>query len=217
LVCITYFKNFGNAALSAFTRAGCHQPIGGQNMRSRKIRVQSRGDADKNQSEPGERLTVMPWLRMLLGMAFLMAVWLGWSGFLKPHLLILGLVSCAIVIVIAARMGSFREESYWFRVIPRIPGFWFWLIRQVVKSNLQVAAIILSRRPAISPTLVTIKALPTDDLGQATLGNCITLTPGTVTLDDHEGSLLVHALTQRTAAELVEGEMNRRVAAFTRV
>jgi multicomponent Na+:H+ antiporter subunit E len=186
-------------------------------MRRREIRVQSGGDAETNQPEPKEPLTVMPWLRMLLGMVFLMAVWLGWSGFLKPHLLILGVLSCALVIVIAARMGSFREESHWLRIIPRIPGFWFWLIREVVKSNLQVAAIILSRRPAISPTMVTIKALPPDPLGQATLGNCITLTPGTVTLDDHEGNLLVHALTRQTASELVAGEMNRRVAAFTRV
>jgi len=186
-------------------------------MRSRKIRVQSRGNADHNQPQSGERPAMMPWLRMLLAMAFLMAVWLGWSGFLKPHLLAFGAVSCAIVVVIAARMGSFREESYWLRVIPRIPGFWLWLIREVVKSNLQVAAIILSRRPAISPTLVTIKALPTDPLGQATLGNCITLTPGTVTLDDHEGELLVHCITQDDATALIEGEMNRRVAALTRL
>jgi multicomponent Na+:H+ antiporter subunit E len=188
-----------------------------QDMRSGKIRVQSRRDGKKNSPEPREPLGVMSWLRMLPGMAFLMAVWLGWSGFLKPHLLIFGVISCVIVIVIAARMGSFREENHWLRIIPRIPGFWFWLIRQVVKSNLQVAAIILSRRPVISPTLVTIKALSPDALGQATLGNSITLTPGTVTLDDHEGNLLVHALTRQTASELVEGEMNRRVAAFTRV
>jgi multicomponent Na+:H+ antiporter subunit E len=160
---------------------------------------------------------MMPWWRMLVSLVFLMAVWLGWSGFFEPLLLTLGLVSCSIVILLSARMGAFQEESYWFRVIPRIPGFWLWLIREVVKSNIQVAGIILSPRLAISPTLVTIRALPPDPLGQATLGNCITLTPGTVTLDDHEGELLVHCLTQGNASELIEGEMNRRVARFTRV
>jgi multicomponent Na+:H+ antiporter subunit E len=160
---------------------------------------------------------MMPWWRMLISLVFLMAVWLGWSGFFKPLLIGLGLVSCSVVLLLTWRMGAFREESYWLRVIPRIPGFWLWLIREVVKSNIQVAAIILSPRPRISPTLVTIKALPPDPLGQATLGNCITLTPGTVTLDDHEGELLVHCLTRANADELIEGEMNRRVAAFTRV
>jgi multicomponent Na+:H+ antiporter subunit E len=159
---------------------------------------------------------MMPWWRMLISLVFLMAVWLGWSGFFEPLLLSLGLVSCCVVLLLTWRMGAFREESYWLRVIPRIPGFWLWLIREVVRSNIQVAAIILSPRPAISPTLVTIKALPPDPLGQATLGNCITLTPGTVTLDDHEGELLVHCLTRENADELIEGEMNRRVAAFTR-
>jgi multicomponent Na+:H+ antiporter subunit E len=160
---------------------------------------------------------MMPWWRMLISLVFLMAVWLGWSGFFEPLLLGLGLVSCSVVLLLTWRMGAFREESYWLRVVPRIPGFWLWLIREVVKSNIQVAAVILSPRPAISPTLVTIKALPPDPLGQATLGNCITLTPGTVTLDDHEGELLVHCLTRENADELLEGEMNRRVAAFTRV
>jgi multicomponent Na+:H+ antiporter subunit E len=159
---------------------------------------------------------VMPWWRMLVSLVFLMAVWLGWSGFFKPLLLGLGLVSCCVVLLLAYRMGSFREESYWFQVVPRIPGFWLWLIKEVVVTNIQVAAIILSRRPPISPTLVTVKALSPDPLGQATLGNCITLTPGTVTLDDHEGELRVHCLTKAFADDLIAGEMNRRVAAFTR-
>ncbi|MFU8814580.1 MAG: Na+/H+ antiporter subunit E [Pseudomonadales bacterium] len=145
-----------------------------------------------------------------------MAVWLGWSGYLKPLLLSLGLVSSALVIWLSARMGAFQEESYWLRVLPRVPKFWLWLIWQVVKSNLRVAKIILTPRLAISPTVVTVKALPPDPLGQATLGNCITLTPGTVTLDDHEGELLVHCITQQDASALTEGEMNRRVAALTR-
>jgi len=154
---------------------------------------------------------------MLMGLAFLMAVWLGWSGLLKPLLLFLGLVSCSLVIWLTARMGTFDGESYWLRVIPRVPAFWLWLIKEVVKSNVRVAKIILSPRPAISPTVVTIRALPPDPLGQATLGNCITLTPGTVTLDDHEGELLVHCITQDDATALLEGEMNRRVAALTRL
>ena len=48
----------------------------------------------------------------------------------------------------------------------------------------------------------------------ALLGNSITLTPGTLTLDVHEGRLLVHALTPEGAAALERGEMQRRVAAL---
>jgi multicomponent Na+:H+ antiporter subunit E len=46
------------------------------------------------------------------------------------------------------------------------------------------------------------------------LGNSITLTPGTLTLDVYEGRLLVHALTPEGAETLRRGEMQRRVAAL---
>jgi len=44
------------------------------------------------------------------------------------------------------------------------------------------------------------------------LGNSITLTPGTLTLDVHQGVLKVHALKESGARDLLSGEMNRRVA-----
>ena len=46
----------------------------------------------------------------------------------------------------------------------------------------------------------------------ATLGNCITLTPGTLTIRIRDGRLLVHSLTREGAEDVLEGEMNRRVA-----
>lgn len=155
-------------------------------------------------------------LRIALSLVFLFIVWLGWSGFLKPLLLTLGVVSCVLVTWLSARMGAFQEEAFWLRLMLRLPGFWLWLIREVVRSNLQVARIILSPRPQISPALTTITALSPDRIGQATLGNCITLTPGTVTLDHHDGQLTVHCICESNARELEAGEMNRRVAALTR-
>ena len=41
--------------------------------------------------------------------------------------------------------------------------------------------------------------------------NSITLTPGTITLDLRDGTLLVHALTDDTADGLKSGEMDAKV------
>jgi multicomponent Na+:H+ antiporter subunit E len=49
-------------------------------------------------------------------------------------------------------------------------------------------------------------------LALTTLGNSITLTPGTVTLDVEGAELVVHALTAEAGADLLEGRMVRRVA-----
>ncbi len=157
-----------------------------------------------------------PRWRMLVSFVLLFAVWLGWSGYLEPLLLVFGLIASGLVVLLANRMGAFDEETYWIRLALRLPGFWAWLIREVIRSNVQMAKLILSPRPAISPTVVTLEARSLDALGQATLGNCITLTPGTITLDDHQGELLVHCITQDDATGLMQGEMKRRVAALTR-
>ena len=63
----------------------------------------------------------------------------------------------------------------------------------------------------ITPTVMRFDALPKGPVGQAILGNSITLTPGTLALDLHEGVIKVHALTEAGAADLAEGEMDRRV------
>jgi multicomponent Na+:H+ antiporter subunit E len=78
-------------------------------------------------------------LRIFLSLMFLLIVWLGWSGFLKPLLVSLGIVSCVIVVLL--------ECAHWLRLLPRLPGFWLWLLKEVVKSNLKVARIMLSPRP----------------------------------------------------------------------
>lgn len=158
----------------------------------------------------------LPYQMTLYGL-FLFAVWLVWSGYFKPLLLILGVVSCALVLLLIVRMHvGFPKERFWLRLLPRLPRFWVWLFWEVVKSNLRLARVILSPQPPVDPQVVTIDAEPDNELGQAILGNCITLTPGTLTLDDHDGTLKVHCITQDDAADLQAGSMNRRVAALTR-
>ena len=57
-----------------------------------------------------------------------------------------------------------------------------------------------------------VRALQKTPLGQTIFANSITLTPGTLSLEVEDGSVLVHALTAESAAGVLEGSMNRRVA-----
>jgi multicomponent Na+:H+ antiporter subunit E len=79
-----------------------------------------------------------------------------------------------------------------------------------------VAKLILKPSLPISPTVVVLQAEAKTDVGQVILGNSITLSPGTVTLDVHEGKILIHCLTIESARELQKGEANRRAAALER-
>jgi multicomponent Na+:H+ antiporter subunit E len=150
--------------------------------------------------------------RMLVLLIPLVAAWLLWSGIYKPLLLGLGLFSCLLTIYIKHRMQYFETEVFALRFGRRLLGYWLWLAKEVVKSSLDVARIVLSPGLPISPRVVKIQASCEHPVDQAILANSITLTPGTLALDVHNGEIIVHALTQAGADELERGEMDRRVA-----
>ena len=150
----------------------------------------------------------------LIFAALLIAAWVLWSGMFKPLLLGLGVFSCALAGFIAVRMGYFDTRVFALRFNFRLFGFWAWLMKEVVKSSLEVARVVLSRDLKVSTRVVEIDASHLSPVDQVVLGNSITLTPGTLTLDATDGRLLVHALTADGARAIEDGEMLRRVAAI---
>ena len=152
--------------------------------------------------------------RMLVLLIPLAAAWLLWSGIYKPLLLVLGAFSCLLTVYIKHRMRYFEADVFALRFGRRLISYWLWLAKEVIKSSLDVARIVLSPSLPISPEVVTIKASCKHPVDQAILANSITLTPGTLALDVHNGEIIVHALTSEGADELRRGEMDRRVLAL---
>ena len=153
-------------------------------------------------------------LRILLLGSFLAAAWLLWSGLYKPLLLGLGAFSLVLCLWLAARIGAFEENSPLATVL-NLPRFWGWLLVEIAKSSLDVARIVLDPKLPISPTVVDFKTICKGPIGQVILGNAITLSPGTVTLDVYQGGLKVHCLTEQGAESILSGEADRRAAAIT--
>jgi len=150
------------------------------------------------------------------GLLFVLATaWLLWSGIYTPLLIGLGVLSCAICMYLAYRIDFFRD-MFSLQVIPRLPHYWGWLMPEIIKSSIDVARIVLHPKLPISPTVVEFDAAPQGPVGQAILGNSITLSPGTITLDVYNGRLRIHCLTRAGADELLSGEFNRRAALLTK-
>lgn len=148
----------------------------------------------------------------LIGLLLALLVsWVLWSGIYKPLLLWLGLFSCLLSVWLAHRMGFFRHPLP-PRTALKLPAYWWWLLREVIKSSLEVARLVLSPSLPISPTTVELTTTETSDLGKVLLGNSITLSPGTVTIDVHEDRLLVHCLTRSSAMDLLGQEAQRRTS-----
>jgi len=146
-------------------------------------------------------------------------LWLLLSGYFDvPLLLTFGVLSCTLVVFIAWRVEKLDPEEQRLRpkIGPQIILYWPWLLWQIVLANLDVAKRILNPQLPISPTMITLKPTQHSEMGRVIYANSITLTPGTVTTFLSEGVLEVHALTREAAESLLEGDMDRRVAALER-
>lgn len=141
----------------------------------------------------------------------LLAAWLLWSGLYKPLLIGLGIFSCLVSLWLGKRMGFFRHVMP-LHALLRLPALWWWILKEVVKSSIEVTRVVLSPSLPIQPTLVEISTGERTDSGKVILGNSITLSPGTATIDVHEDRLLVHCLTAKSAQSVRSGEAERRVA-----
>ncbi len=150
-------------------------------------------------------------LQRLVLFGHLAVFWLLWSGHLEPTLLFYGLLSCAIVLAAAVRVGIADRESLPFRMEICSVRYVAWLLVEIVKSNIAVAKIILDPRLPTRPRIIRTRSSQRSDVGRVVFANSITLTPGTITLAVREDEIIVHALNGAFADDLQSGEMDRRV------
>ncbi len=65
---------------------------------------------------------------------------------------------------------------------------------EMVKANLQIAAIVLHPRLPIAPRILKARTRLSSDGGKMLLANSITLTPGTLTVDVRGDELWIHCV-----------------------
>jgi len=142
---------------------------------------------------------------------FLAAFWLLISDYNTVLILSLGVVSVTFVLFVAHRMDVVDQESQPLHLTINLPGFYAWLVKEIILANISVVKHIWLGNKTISPTLKTIKASQKTDIGKVIYANSITLTPGTVSIALEDDKILVHALLCESIKDLETGEMDQRV------
>ncbi len=150
-------------------------------------------------------------MKRLAGFFVLLTFWLVLSGHYDLFHVGWGIVSAAVVTFFSVGLPSLdtgrQNRLRFWSLVTYLP----WLFLQVVLANLHVAYLVLHPN-AIRPQIIRVKTRLSGDLAKTTLGNSITLTPGTITMDIQDDELIVHALSEKVARELANGQMERRVA-----
>jgi multicomponent Na+:H+ antiporter subunit E len=157
-------------------------------------------------------------MKNLVWLAVVLAIfWIVNSGHFDILLLSFGVLSVAIVLLITHLMTRANEEFHPTIIMSaRLPFYLLWLVKEIVKSNVEVIRCIWQRHPAIEPRVIRIKASQKSDLFKVLYANSITMTPGTVTIEIEGDDFTVHALTRSSREGLETGDMDRRVQSLER-
>ena len=146
----------------------------------------------------------------LFGLSFIFYQVLG--GTFDFFDIVTGAVSATIVAVGLSRV-TFNSDptgktlSRLVRMTIYIP----YLLKEIIKSNIIIATVILHPKLPIDPQLTRVRPAVWGSLPMTTLANSITLTPGTLTVRVDGRTLTVHTLVPPARKDLFDGGLERAV------
>lgn len=145
-----------------------------------------------------------------------MGFWFILSGFFDLTHTLMGIFSVALVLWVnyGLRKHNFfeDEEDVLHEIkIYKLPAYFIWLIWQIIVSGFQVARILISPKLPIDPHMIKFKVNFPNVHAKMILGNSITLTPGTLTVDIVDDEFTVHALSPVSFEGITSDAMPQKV------
>jgi multicomponent Na+:H+ antiporter subunit E len=146
----------------------------------------------------------------------LMGFWYLMSGFFDLTHTIMGVISVVIVMGVnykLKRHAYFEGETDVIKDLRffYIPYYFGWLLVQIVISGVQVAKILLTPSLPIDTSMVRFKVDFPNPHCKMILGNSITLTPGTLTVDIQGDEFIVHAISPASFEGIASDKMPQQV------
>lgn len=147
--------------------------------------------------------------RLVVWTLALFALWLLLSeSFQVAHVLV-GLAAAASVAALNAGSRLERRRILrWWGPLAYSP----WLFWRILASGLRLCSLILHPRMPIKPRLFRHPTGLDDDLAVTLLGNSITLTPGTITVESGRDELIVHAISGGPRQEAAIRQMEKKIS-----
>ena len=144
----------------------------------------------------------------------LFVIWLLLTESYRPAHMALGLVASFGVALVNTDAGRSADVAVrWLQLLLFFP----WLFGRILVSGLHISFLILHPKLPIAPVLVRYRTKLGHEPGIVLLGNSVTLTPGTVTVEAQSDELIVHALDDESLHDLHSRNLERRVADVFRI
>jgi multicomponent Na+:H+ antiporter subunit E len=199
----------GNLVSTIFQAVLALKEIGRQARGWGKHEMAGETTVERKQTKTGSKLGA--WIQA----PFLFGVWMLLSGKFDVFHLGSGVVAVLLVVWLDRKLGpvNLGENDLPIRIhVGRAILFVPWLVWQMLLSALEVARIILRPNGSLDPRLVRFTCVQPHTIARVLLGNSITLTPGTLTLNIEGDHYLIHSLSAGSREGLFGGGMQKKVA-----
>ncbi len=147
--------------------------------------------------------------------AALFLLWIVFNGQFTWELVAFGAV---IALALSWFVSRFVAPGLTFRVqwgiAKRLPAYgrYIWLLlKEITLANFAVMRMILSDRDIVVPKLVSFHTRLKSRAARVVLADCITLTPGTITVHMRDDQYLVHCLDESFEEGVQDSEFERRL------
>ena len=131
----------------------------------------------------------------------LFLLWVVFNGKINLEITLFGVVLSGAVYAFCCAFLDYSPKKELAAAKKLSSAFeYLWLVLcEIVKSNLALIRIVYSKKAKeIKPQLVTFKT-PLKGAAKSVLADCITVTPGTITVHSEGDTLTVHALDESFA------------------
>ncbi len=126
----------------------------------------------------------------------LLIFWLLLNNSLAPDVLVVGIVvSLFITLVFQSGRSVLSDLNLSPRGIIATVIFILYFLKELIKSNIRLAGIVLAPSLPVNPGIVKVRTKLKSPVGRVLLANAITMTPGTLTVELHHEWLYIHWVT----------------------
>ncbi|MBR6706522.1 MAG: Na+/H+ antiporter subunit E [Clostridia bacterium] len=122
------------------------------------------------------------------------------------------LVSALLFLFCCRFLGySPKREKRFLTLLARLAAYFIYLVGEIVTANLRVIRFIYSQKYVPEPCIVTFSTALRSPILRTILADSITLTPGTITLKEEDGTLRVHCLDKSLSEGLKNSGFEKRL------
>lgn len=143
-------------------------------------------------------------------------VWIIFNGRVTLEIVLFGIAISGLMFAFVCKFTdySMEKERKFYKKCPLFCKYAVLLVKEIIKANLAVCYLILTRREVTEPVLVKVHTNLKTETARVILANSITLTPGTITVSLAGQELLVHCLDKSLAEGMEDSEFVRLLEAM---